>query len=140
VCGAIGFFLVPLLAPIAAIVLGHAARYRIGRSDGSLGGGAAAVAGLVLGYAGLAIQVLGLTFAILLFVRSDRSLNSSLATACNDEASTLQAAVRSAAEAGEGSRPADFLDSPLRFFELDGSRSSATLDDVSEVVCAAVRI
>jgi type II secretory pathway pseudopilin PulG len=63
VCGLL-FVLFP--AAIGAIVLGHMARGEIRRSGGRLKGGKLAIAGLVLGYAGVAAVPLALFMAILI--------------------------------------------------------------------------
>jgi hypothetical protein len=49
--GFASWLLIPFLAGIAAIVLGHMARLEIARSEGRLTGDGLAVAGLVMGYA-----------------------------------------------------------------------------------------
>ncbi|WP_336645657.1 DUF4190 domain-containing protein [Microbacterium sp. USHLN186] len=65
VCGIVGivgspliaFLLVPVLVPLAAVVLGHMARAQI-RRDPGLGGSGMALTGLILGYVPLAISLL----------------------------------------------------------------------------------
>jgi hypothetical protein len=49
--GFTSWIIIPFLAGIAAIVLGHKARLEIARSEGRLTGDGLAVAGLVMGYA-----------------------------------------------------------------------------------------
>ena len=56
--GLTAWILLPLLAGIAAIVLGHKARLEIARSAGRLTGDGLAVAGLVMGYANVAFVAL----------------------------------------------------------------------------------
>jgi hypothetical protein len=64
------FFLLP--ATITAIVTGHMARRRIKRSQGALDGDGQAVAGLTLGYVGLAFQVLIIAaLALVVVARGD---------------------------------------------------------------------
>lgn len=59
-------FLVPLVASVVAVVTGHMARGEIRRSMGAMDGDGLAIAGLVTGYAMLALAALTV-FAILLF-------------------------------------------------------------------------
>jgi hypothetical protein len=66
-CGIAGFVVFPILASIAAIVLGISARGEI-RRDPALGGEGMATAGLVLGWLGVALAVLGLLLFLGLFV------------------------------------------------------------------------
>ena len=69
-CGIAGLTLFPVLASIAAVVLGVMARDEI-RRDPTLDGDGLATAGLVLGWIGVAFAVLGLLLALgllLLFV------------------------------------------------------------------------
>jgi hypothetical protein len=54
-CGCCG---TGIVAAILAIVFGHIARGQIRRSEGRLNGKGMAVAGLVIGYASVAIQIL----------------------------------------------------------------------------------
>lgn len=67
VCGICVFVLFPLffLFAIVAVVLGHVAHSKIKASGGTLGGGGAATAGLIMGYLGIAgIPVIGLLAAM----------------------------------------------------------------------------
>jgi hypothetical protein len=57
VLGILGWTLLPGLASIAAVVTGHMAKKEIKESNGQLGGDGMAVAGLVMGYASVAIFV-----------------------------------------------------------------------------------
>jgi hypothetical protein len=50
VSGLLGWFLLPFIGAIAAIITGHMAKAEIRDSMGSLGGDGLATAGLVLGY------------------------------------------------------------------------------------------
>jgi hypothetical protein len=58
VMGLMGWTMLPLLAGIAAIVLGHMARSAIARSEGRLTGDGLAVAGLAMGYANVVLIAL----------------------------------------------------------------------------------
>lgn len=58
VFGIIGWFLLPIIAPIIAVVAGHMARREIAASGGRLGGQGRANAGLVMGYIQLAFTIL----------------------------------------------------------------------------------
>jgi len=57
VLGILGWTLIPGLASIAAIITGHMAKNEIKNSMDQLGGDGMATAGLVLGYAGIAIGI-----------------------------------------------------------------------------------
>lgn len=57
ILGILGWTIVPGLASIAAIVTGHMAKKEIKESMGQLGGDGMATAGLVMGYASVAIVV-----------------------------------------------------------------------------------
>lgn len=57
ILGILGWTVLPGLASIAAIVTGHMAKKEIKESMGQLGGDGMAVAGLVMGYASVAIFV-----------------------------------------------------------------------------------
>jgi hypothetical protein len=62
ILGVIGSFFAPLLASIVAIVCGHLARGRIRREPARLTGDGIALVGLILGYIGIAISIVGLIF------------------------------------------------------------------------------
>jgi len=64
VFGVLGWTLLPLLGSIVAIVTGHLARSEIRREPERLQGDGMAVAGLILGYAAIAIGI----FAMIVFV------------------------------------------------------------------------
>jgi len=55
VLGICGLCVLPLLGPVLALSFGYSARGEIDRSRGRLGGRGLAVAGIVLGWVGLAI-------------------------------------------------------------------------------------
>ncbi|MCW5580611.1 MAG: DUF4190 domain-containing protein [Luteimonas sp.] len=65
VSGLLGWTLLPWLGSLVAIVTGHLARGEIRRSDSTLDGDGLAIAGLVLGYAMLALSLLGIIFVLL---------------------------------------------------------------------------
>ena len=60
IAGIAGLTIFPVIGSIVAVILGHMAKGEIARSGGALGGGGAATAGLVLGYVGVGLSVLGL--------------------------------------------------------------------------------
>lgn len=55
ILGILGWTILPILASIAAIITGHMAKKEIKESMGQLGGDGMATAGLVMGYASVAI-------------------------------------------------------------------------------------
>lgn len=57
ILGILGWTILPGLASIAAIVTGHMAKKEIKESTGQLGGDGMAIAGLIMGYASVAIFV-----------------------------------------------------------------------------------
>ena|ERR687893_1248093 len=59
VLGILGFVLCPFVCSIAALVLGYQARSEIDGSGGRMGGRSNATAGIVLGWIGVALCVLG---------------------------------------------------------------------------------
>lgn len=65
VASIIGWTAIPFLASIAAVVLGHMAQAQI-RRTGEQGAGLA-TAGLIIGYAGIVLQGLGIVLLIVLF-------------------------------------------------------------------------
>ena len=67
VSGMLGWTLLPLIGSVVAIVTGHIARAEIRRNPQSLEGDGLAVAGLVLGYAMVAIAVASV-LALILFL------------------------------------------------------------------------
>ena len=76
-----GFTIFPFIGSLVAVVTGHMAKGEIARSGGTLGGGGAATWGLVLGYIGLGLGVIGiclvLVFTILPFILIATSSQSS---------------------------------------------------------------
>jgi hypothetical protein len=64
ICGVLGLFLVPLVLPVAAIVLGVMARREIEGARGGVTGIGMAMAGIMLGVAGVAIAAAIVALAI----------------------------------------------------------------------------
>ena len=67
VSGLLGWSFVPWLGSLVAVVTGHLARAEIRREPGRREGDGMAVAGLVLGYAMLALSFIGLMLVVLFF-------------------------------------------------------------------------
>ena len=65
VCGIVGFFAVPLIGSVLAIVFGSAARRRIA-DDENLTGAEMARAGIIIGWIGLVLGILAIVFLIVL--------------------------------------------------------------------------
>ena len=57
ILGMLGWTIIPTIGSIAAIITGHMAKNEIKSSMGALGGDGMATAGLVLGYANIALGV-----------------------------------------------------------------------------------
>ncbi|MCD9028586.1 DUF4190 domain-containing protein [Luteimonas sp. BDR2-5] len=67
VFGILGWTLLPLIGTVVAIVTGHMARAEIRRAPDRIEGDGLALAGLVLGYAALALGVVALLVFVLFF-------------------------------------------------------------------------
>jgi hypothetical protein len=67
IAGITGFSVFPLIGSIVAVVTGHMAKKEIRESNGMIGGDGLATFGLVLGYAGLAIGVIGICCFLTVF-------------------------------------------------------------------------
>lgn len=67
VSGILGWTLLPWLGSLVAIITGHLARGEIRRSGNTLDGDGLAIAGLVLGYAMLALSLFGIVLLLLFF-------------------------------------------------------------------------
>jgi hypothetical protein len=63
--GILGLTLLPTLGSVVAVILGYMARSEINSSAGQLEGNSLATAGLVLGYIGLGLALLGVLAVIL---------------------------------------------------------------------------
>ena len=63
--GILGWFVIPIVGAIIAVITGHMAKNEIRQSKGALGGDGMATVGLVLGYANL---VLGLCVCLALIL------------------------------------------------------------------------
>ncbi len=59
VAGILGLTVFPILGSIVAVITGHMAKGEIQRSGGAIGGDGLATFGLVLGYIGVGLTVLG---------------------------------------------------------------------------------
>ncbi len=64
--GIAGFNVLPLIGPIVAIITGYVAKNEIKKSNGTLGGGGMATAGLIMGWIAVALAILGFVLVILL--------------------------------------------------------------------------
>ena len=60
IAGILGLTAFPILGSIVAVVTGHMAKGEIARSNGTIGGSGLATAGLIMGYIGLGLFVLGI--------------------------------------------------------------------------------
>lgn len=60
ISGILGLTLFPVLGSVVALVTGYAARSEIRGADGALGGEGMAIAGIVLGWIGVGLLLLGL--------------------------------------------------------------------------------
>ena len=65
-----GWTILPLLGAIGGVVTGHIALHEIGSSDGRIEGRGFAIAGLVVGYAGLVLALCAFIFVFGLLVGS----------------------------------------------------------------------
>lgn len=59
IAGILGLTLLPIIGSIAAVILGYLARNEIRDAGGTLGGDGLATAGLVLGWIGVGLAVIG---------------------------------------------------------------------------------
>lgn len=62
----LGWVVLPVIGSLLAVVFGHAALGEIDRSGGRISGRGLAQAGLILGYAGLAVSVLSILLLVAL--------------------------------------------------------------------------
>lgn len=70
VFGILGLIILPVIAPVVAVVAGHMARREIANSGGRLAGSGRATAGLVLGYVQIALTILGCFLFFLIAIAS----------------------------------------------------------------------
>lgn len=63
IAGILGLTLFPILGSILALIFGFLARNEIQASGGMLGGGSMATTGIILGWVGVALFILGLCIA-----------------------------------------------------------------------------
>ena len=68
VCGIVSWVAVPIVAAIGAVITGHMARKQIREKTGPEGGDGMAVAGLILGYAHLAVSCLVIGFIAMMLM------------------------------------------------------------------------
>lgn len=64
VSGILGWTILPLIGAVVAVITGHLARAEIRREPGRYEGDGLAIAGLVLGWAALALGVLAIAFVM----------------------------------------------------------------------------
>ncbi|MEO6155267.1 MAG: DUF4190 domain-containing protein [Thermomonas sp.] len=67
VSGILGWTLVPLIGGVVAVITGHMARSEIRRAPAGLEGDGMAIAGLVLGYAAIAMALLAVIAIVMFF-------------------------------------------------------------------------
>lgn len=89
VLGIVGF-VVPIVASIAGIIMGHIAKARICKSSGAMGGGGVATAGLIVGYFSL---VFTLVLVALSFAGADAAIRKARTTEGRIAASSMAVAV-----------------------------------------------
>ncbi|MCR4405728.1 MAG: DUF4190 domain-containing protein [Anaerolineae bacterium] len=65
IMGVLGWFMLPLVGNVLAIIFGHMAKNEIARSGGRLTGDGLATVGLVLGYIGVGVWALGILASVL---------------------------------------------------------------------------
>lgn len=68
IAGIVGLTLLPILGSIVAVVTGYMARKEIRASAGAITGDGMALAGLIMGWIGVVLSVVGLCIACLLLV------------------------------------------------------------------------
>ena len=66
----LGFVILPLIGSILGVIFGHMALGEIKRSNGAVGGQGLAMAGLVIGYIGIGLALLGCAFFIIVILIS----------------------------------------------------------------------
>jgi len=68
IAGIVGLTIFPLIGSVVAVITGPMARKEIAASAGAQGGDGMARAGIILGWVGIGISVLGVCIACLVFV------------------------------------------------------------------------
>ena len=68
IAGILGLTLLPTLGSIAALITGYTAKKEIRESNGSIGGDGLVTGGIVLGWIGVALTVIGLCVAGAIFL------------------------------------------------------------------------
>ncbi|MET1002625.1 MAG: DUF4190 domain-containing protein [Acidimicrobiia bacterium] len=134
VFGIVQFFVCPIIGGIVAIVTGHVARGRAKRSQGAEGGTGMALAGVILGYAGIALTIIvGIGAVVLFAVYGDDIERISL----RDEAHAfIDEAQAEAVITGPAVRDPAVLSRAYETVDLDGSYQSMTLPDGTPIPIA----
>jgi hypothetical protein len=136
VFGIIQFFVCPIIGGIVAIVTGHVARGRAKRSQGAEGGAGMALAGVILGYAGIALTILVIVGAVVLFgVWGDDIERISLREEAHEFVDEAQ---REAEITGADVRDPFVLSQAYDTVDLDDSYQSMTLPDGTPLPIADV--
>ncbi len=65
IAGILGLTLFPTLGSVIGLILGYVARGQIRDSDGRMGGDGLAKAGIILGWIGIALAVIGICLVVL---------------------------------------------------------------------------
>ncbi|OQA23521.1 MAG: hypothetical protein BWY63_00174 [Chloroflexi bacterium ADurb.Bin360] len=60
--------ILPIIGSIAGLILGYAAKNEISRGNGTISGDGLAQAGIILGWIGVGLMVIGLCLAALVFI------------------------------------------------------------------------
>ena len=132
VFGIIQFVLCPIIGGVVAIVTGHVARGRVKNSQGAEGGAGMAMAGLILGYVGIALTIIAIAGAVLFFDDFERLILREEAKEFVNEAQT-EAQIMSAPV-----RDPSVLREAYRTVDLDDSYQSMTLPDGTPIPIADV--
>jgi len=67
VFGILGWFILPFIGSLVAIVTGHMARSEIRRDPARLDGDGLAIAGLILGWTSVALWIIGIALVLVFF-------------------------------------------------------------------------
>jgi len=78
VASILGLSAIPLLGSIVGVITGHMARREIKDSGGTLEGDGLAKAGLIIGYVGIGLTVLGICFALFVILLTTGIIGASL--------------------------------------------------------------